>query len=114
MGADRHDGILMSLLVQLTETIVILNFFFEKLGAAKISNIPKGQWKEIFNISETYLMPRSASMMELCCENKRLKRGIYFRKRTSSQMFERVLNTPLHIYSPVLKNILNNESTKFY
>ena len=104
----------MSLLVQLTEAIIILNFFFEKLEAAKISNIPKGQWKEIFNISETHLMPRSASMMELCCENKTLKRGIYFRKRTSSQMFERVLNTPLHIYSPVLKNILNNESAKFY
>ena len=43
MGADRHDGILMSLLAELTETIIILNFFFEKLGAAKISNIPKGQ-----------------------------------------------------------------------
>ena len=54
MGADRHDGILMSLLVQLTETIIILNFFFEKLGAAKISNIPKGQWKEIFNIINIY------------------------------------------------------------
>ena len=100
MWANRHDGILMSLLLQVAKTIIILSFFFEKLGAVRISNIPTGQLKEVFNIPEAYLRPRSASMME--------KGGIYFRKNTSSQMFDRVLNTPLHIYSPVLKNILNN------